>query len=66
MKRKMRELGGKSFGNISFIGDGDLYQFQQIPKLKGLIQDLKRSGMGVTAYYINNAKEKMPLIEYYF
>ena len=22
--------------------------------------------MGVTAYYINNAREKMPLINYYF
>lgn len=66
MKRKMKELGGKSFGNVSFIGDGDLYQFQQIPELRALIQDLRRSWMGVTAYYINNAKEKMPLIEYYF
>lgn len=66
MKRKMKELGGKSFGNISFIGDGDLCQFQEIPALKALIQDLKRSGMGVTAYYINNTKEKMPLINYYF
>ncbi len=66
MKRKMKELGGKSFGNISFIGDGDLYQFQEIPALRGLIQELKRSWMGVTAYYINNAKEKMPLISYYF
>ncbi|MEI6118100.1 MAG: hypothetical protein WCP92_02325 [bacterium] len=43
MKRKMKELGGKSFGNISFIGDGDLYQFQEIPALRGLIQELKRS-----------------------
>ena len=66
MKRKMKELGGKSFGNISFIGDGDLYQFQEIPQLKLLIQDLKKSGMGVTAYYINNSQQKMPLINYYF
>ena len=66
MKRKMKELGGKSFGNISFIGDGDLYNFQQMPALRAMIEELKRSGMGVTAYYVNNAKEKMPLIEYYF
>ncbi len=66
MKKKMRDMGGKSFGNISFIGDGDLYSFQEIPALKALIQDLKKSWFGVTAYYVNNAKEKMPLIEYYF
>lgn len=66
MKRKMKDLGGKSFGNISFIGDGDLYQFQEIPELRWLIQELRRSWMGVTAYYINNSEKKMPLINYYF
>ena len=62
----MKRLGGKSFGNISFIGDGDLYNFNQLPTLKAMIDDLKRQGMGVTAYYINKDEKKMPLIEYYF
>lgn len=66
MKERMKRLGGKSFGNISFIGDGDLYNFNQLPGLKAVIDDLKRQGMGVTAYYINKDEKKMPLIEYYF
>jgi len=45
MKERMKQLGGKSFGNISFIGDGDLYSFQQIPTLKAMINDLKKQGM---------------------
>lgn len=66
MKERMRLLGGKSFGNISFIGDGDIYNFNQVTTLKAMIEDLKRQGMGVTAYYINKEQTKMPLIEYYF
>ncbi len=66
MKERMKQLGGKSFGNVSFIGDGDLYSFQQIPALKAMIDDLKKQNMWVTAYYINQSETKMPLIEYYF
>jgi hypothetical protein len=66
MKRKMKESWGKSFGNISFIGDGDLYNFNQVPQLQAMIKELKKSWMGITAYYINNEERKMPLIEYYF
>ncbi len=66
MKERMKQLWGKSFGNISFIGDGDLYSSQQLPTLKAMINDLKKQGMGVTAYYINKDETKMPLIEYYF
>ena len=66
MKERMRQLWWKSFGNISFIGDGDLYNFQQVPQLKAMIDDLKKEWMWVTAYYINNNERKMPLIEYYF
>jgi hypothetical protein len=66
MKKKLKESWGKSFGNISFIGDGDLYNFNQVPQLKAMINELKKQGMGITAYYINNEERKMPLIEYYF
>jgi len=66
MKDAMKKKGGKSFGNISFIGDGDLYNFNQVPALKAMIGDLKKQWMGVTAYYINKEQSKMPLIEYYF
>jgi hypothetical protein len=31
-----------------------------------MINELKKQGMGITAYYINNSEQKMPLIEYYF
>jgi hypothetical protein len=66
MKDRMKKAGGKAFGNISFIGDGDLYQFNQVPTLKSMIDGLKKQWMGVTAYYINQNQTKMPLIEYYF
>lgn len=66
MKERMKQVGGKSFGNISFIGDGDLYNGNQIPTLKAMLEDLKRQWMWVTAYYINKEERKMPLIEYYF
>jgi len=42
MKDAMKKKGGKSFGNISFIGDGDLYNFNQVPALKAMIGDLKK------------------------
>lgn len=66
MKKLFKQRGGKSFGNISFIGDGDLYGFQQLPTLKAMIDDLKKTWFGVTAYYINREERKMPLISYYF
>lgn len=66
MKEHMKKLGWKSFGNISFIWDGDLYNSNQLPQLKAMIDDLKRQQMWVTAYYINKDEKKMPLIEYYF
>jgi hypothetical protein len=31
-----------------------------------MINELKKQGMGITAYYINKDESKMPLIEYYF
>lgn len=66
MLKESKKRRWKSFGNITFIGDGDLYQFNRSPQLKGAIEDLRRRWFWVTAYYINNAREKMPLIEYYF
>lgn len=66
MLKMMKEKWGRSFGNISFIGDGDLYEFQEVPSLKAMIQDLKKKWFGVTAYYINREERRMPLITYYF
>lgn len=64
MLNMMKKKKWKSFGNISFIGDGDLYQFEKIPLLKAKIDDLRKRWFWVTAYYINN--ERTPLLWYYF
>ena len=64
MLRMMKDRKWRSFGNISFIGDGDLYQWRGVPELKAKIDDLKRRGFWVTAYYIND--ERTPLLWYYF
>lgn len=64
MIKMLKKKRWKSFGNISFIGDWDLYNFEKIPELKAKIDDLKKRGFWVTAYYINN--ERTPLLWYYF
>ena len=64
MLKMLKKKRWKSFGNISFIGDWDLYQFQGLPELKAKIDDLKKRWFWVTAYYINN--ERTPLLWYYF
>ena len=66
MLSQLRKCQWTSFGNISFIWDWDLYNFNQIPQLKAMIDDLKKRKFWVTAYYINQEWRKMPLIEYYF
>lgn len=64
MLKILKKKRWKSFGNISFIGDWDLYNFQAIPQLKSKIDDLKKRGFWVTAYYIND--ERTELLWYYF
>ena len=64
MMKMMKKKKWKSFGNISFIGDWDLYSFQEIPSLKAKINDFKKNWFWVTAYYIND--KKTPLLWYYF
>lgn len=64
MLKMMKKKKWKSFGNISFIGDGDLYQFQEVPLLKAKIDDLRKRWFWVTAYYIND--RWTPLLWYYF
>jgi hypothetical protein len=66
MMRRMKETWWRSFGNVSFIGDGDLLNGTQNTSLRAMIQDMKKRGFGVTAYYINKEERKMPLISYYF
>jgi hypothetical protein len=65
-QKMMKEKWGRSFGNISFIWDGDLYNGNQVSTLKAMINDLKKRWMGVTAYYINRDERRTPLISYYF
>lgn len=64
MLKQFRQHGWKSFWNISFIWDWDLYNGQKIPELKAMVDDLKRRWFWITAYYINNSRSN--LIEYYF
>ena len=64
MLKQYKKNRWKSFGNISFIWDGDLYSWMQRPELKVMIEDLKRRWFWVTAYYINNSRSR--LIDYYF
>lgn len=66
MMKMMKERWWRSFGNISFIGDGDLYNWNQVSTLRTMIQDFKKRWMGVTAYYINRDERRTPLISYYF
>lgn len=64
MLKMLKKKKWRSFGNISFIGDWDLYNFEKVPELKAKIDDLKKRGFWVTAYYIND--ERTPLLWYYF
>ncbi len=64
MLKMLKKKKWRSFGNISFIGDWDLYQFQELPELKAKIDDLKKRWFWVTAYYINS--QRTPLLWYYF
>lgn len=64
MLKQFKKHSWKSFGNISFIWDGDLYNWTQMPNLKAMIEDLRRRGFWVTAYYINDKRSS--LIDYYF
>jgi len=64
MLKQFKKHRGTSFGNVSFIWDGDLYNWTARPDLKAMIEDLKTRWFGVTAYYINNGRSN--LIQYYF
>lgn len=64
MVNQLRKRQWKSFGNISFIWDWDLYNGYERPDLKAMIDNLKSRGFWVTAYYINNSRSD--LIDYYF
>jgi hypothetical protein len=64
MLKQYKKNRWKSFGNVSFIWDGDLYSWMQRPELKAMIEDLKRRWFGLTAYYINDSRSR--LIDYYF
>lgn len=64
MLKQFRQRGWKSFWNISFIWDWDLYHGEKIPELKAMIDDLKKRWFWVTAYYINDSRSN--LIGYYF
>ena len=64
MLKQYKKTRWKSFWNISFIWDWDLYSWMQRSDLKAMIDDLKKRWFGVTAYYINNRHSS--LIDYYF
>ena len=64
MLKQYKKNRWKSFWNISFIWDGDLYSWMQRSDLKAMIDDLKNRWFGVTAYYINDTRSR--LIDYYF
>lgn len=64
MLKQFKKHRWTSFGNVSFIWDGDLYSGTQRPDLKAMIEDLKKRWFGVTAYYINDGWSN--LIQYYF
>ena len=64
MLKQSRKTRWKSFWNISFIWDGDLYNWSRRQDLKAMIDDLKKRWFWVTAYYINDSWSN--LIGYYF
>ena len=64
MLKQFKQHRWTSFWNISFIWDWDLYNWNQVPQLKAMIEDLKKRWFWVTAYYINNSRSS--LIDYYF
>lgn len=66
MKRYARKNGMKSFGNISFLGDGEPTNGLRDSWLKALITEIRKSGFGLTAYYINGSSQRMDGLESYF
>ena len=64
MLKQFKKNRWKSFWNISFIWDWDLYNWQERSDLKVMIEELRKRGFWVTAYYVNN--EWSRLLEYHF
>lgn len=64
MLKQFKKNRWKSFWNISFIWDWDLCNWQERADLKAMIEDLRRRGFWVTAYYVNNRWSR--LFEYHF
>ena len=64
MLKQFRTHHWKSFGNISFIWDWDLCNWQRRNDLKAMIEDLRKRWFWVTAYYVNDRWSS--LIDYHF
>lgn len=66
MKDFSKKTGKKSYGNISFLGDGAPQSGLQWTALKILIDEIRRQGFGLTAYYINGSEQHRQTLEQYF
>nr|MDD3720710.1 transglutaminase domain-containing protein [Candidatus Gracilibacteria bacterium] len=66
MKRYARKNGQKSFGNISFLGDGEPTNGLKDSVLKALIKQIRGQNFGLTAYYINGSSQNISGLQEYF
>lgn len=66
MKNYSKKNNLKSFGNISFLWDGEPVSWLQWEWLKSLIREIRKTWFGLTAYYINGSQQNRWKLEWYF
>ncbi len=66
MRKHQRKTKQKSFWNISFIWDGKPYSGLTWAWLKWLINEIRNSWYGLTAYYIGWSGQDQAELEWYF
>ena len=66
MKEKSRKKRNKSFGNISFLWDGEPQSWLRWKELNTLIDEIRGQWFGLTAYYIHGSDQEKKELEWYF
>ena len=66
MKDYARENGNATFGNITFLWDWSPNWWLRGQELTNLINQIRKDGFGLTAYYINWSWQNMSELEQYF
>jgi hypothetical protein len=66
MEAYRRKTKQKSFGNISFIGDGRPLSWLKWAWLTALVDEIRNKWYGLTAYYIGWSSQDKWELEWYF